>query len=453
MSDKNLFNLFEKYQLQDEGESGFGMDSEFNAPPLEVQREEPLEDGDITAMYFLESDQEEKEDRSLEGLEGPFNFKGRELYYDPKEGQYYDRGTDMYLDNEEASRVIIGESDNDGWGPGTVLDKYGFPHQDLNPPRDIGPHPMDPSPQTTYQHRDSEALEKLDKEKEEKGKVSESDEEEVVSSDYEKIPEEGSSEENLLLDDMEEYILNDDPSLTEYDDEMGIFGGDEGWSGIDSFIFGESDEKDAEERKEFSDSDAETIVDDFLMDEESLPKPPGLDSMSTPPPAPTSSIESMGVKVGDTTAPNTSGAVKVPSESEIESMSSVYEQFDLEAQGPVDYRSMCSDIDAGDEYGEDGKLGRMLDYKGSDEGEMSKRDLMQLSDYARELAQMIRDADDLPEWVQEKISIAKDKIDSAFHYIEYKLEDMREDEGLGESPISPELSQDMVSYFAEEDEY
>lgn len=34
----------------------------------------------------------------LQGLEGPFLFKsGRVLYWDPKEGRYYDRLTDIYL--------------------------------------------------------------------------------------------------------------------------------------------------------------------------------------------------------------------------------------------------------------------------------------------------------------------------------------------------------------------
>lgn len=40
-----------------------------------------------------------------EGLEGPFNFDGRILYYDPIEGAYYDPSTDFYLDDEEAMRV------------------------------------------------------------------------------------------------------------------------------------------------------------------------------------------------------------------------------------------------------------------------------------------------------------------------------------------------------------
>jgi len=35
------------------------------------------------------------------GLEGPFNFNGRVLYYDPREGKYYDPRTDFYLSYTE----------------------------------------------------------------------------------------------------------------------------------------------------------------------------------------------------------------------------------------------------------------------------------------------------------------------------------------------------------------
>jgi hypothetical protein len=47
-------------------------------------------------------DKERYTDLSAEGLEGPFMTKsGKVLYYDPKEGKYYDRDSDMYLDYEE----------------------------------------------------------------------------------------------------------------------------------------------------------------------------------------------------------------------------------------------------------------------------------------------------------------------------------------------------------------
>ena len=39
------------------------------------------------------------------GLEGPFNFTGRILYYDPFEGQYYDPKTDFYLEQAEMDLV------------------------------------------------------------------------------------------------------------------------------------------------------------------------------------------------------------------------------------------------------------------------------------------------------------------------------------------------------------
>jgi len=35
------------------------------------------------------------------GLEGPFWFVNRVLYYDAREGKYYDPTTDFYVDQEE----------------------------------------------------------------------------------------------------------------------------------------------------------------------------------------------------------------------------------------------------------------------------------------------------------------------------------------------------------------
>jgi hypothetical protein len=39
------------------------------------------------------------------GLEGPFNFSGRVLYYDNKEGAYYDPTTDFYVSREEMNAI------------------------------------------------------------------------------------------------------------------------------------------------------------------------------------------------------------------------------------------------------------------------------------------------------------------------------------------------------------
>jgi hypothetical protein len=40
------------------------------------------------------------------GLEGPFFYaNGRVLYYDPKEGQYYDPLTDYYVEQKEINEL------------------------------------------------------------------------------------------------------------------------------------------------------------------------------------------------------------------------------------------------------------------------------------------------------------------------------------------------------------
>jgi hypothetical protein len=39
------------------------------------------------------------------GLEGPFNFSGRVLYYDNIEGSYYDPKTDFYVDQVEMNQI------------------------------------------------------------------------------------------------------------------------------------------------------------------------------------------------------------------------------------------------------------------------------------------------------------------------------------------------------------
>ena len=39
------------------------------------------------------------------GLEGPFNFGGRVLYYDNKEGAYYDPRSDFYVEQDEMNQI------------------------------------------------------------------------------------------------------------------------------------------------------------------------------------------------------------------------------------------------------------------------------------------------------------------------------------------------------------
>lgn len=45
----------------------------------------------------------------IPGMEGPFRYRsGRVLYWDPKEGAYYDRGRDMYVEVEDVESAMSG---------------------------------------------------------------------------------------------------------------------------------------------------------------------------------------------------------------------------------------------------------------------------------------------------------------------------------------------------------
>ena len=65
-----------------------------------------------------------------------------------------------------------------------------------------------------------------------------------------------------------------------------------------------------------------------------------------------------------------------------------------------------------------------------EEGQMAKRQLEQLAEYANELASMLGDDTQLEGWVQSKITLAKDYISKVKHYLEDELE--MEAPGCGE---------------------
>ena len=58
---------------------------------------------------------------------------------------------------------------------------------------------------------------------------------------------------------------------------------------------------------------------------------------------------------------------------------------------------------------------------GNEEGSMARSQLMHMKNYAEELTQMISDHDDLPEWVEAKITLANDYIAKVKHYLEGDL--------------------------------
>lgn len=53
----------------------------------------------------FETDQMRTKYGPRKGLEGPFNFSGKVLYYDNIEGAYYDPTTDFYVDQQEMNLI------------------------------------------------------------------------------------------------------------------------------------------------------------------------------------------------------------------------------------------------------------------------------------------------------------------------------------------------------------
>ena len=66
------------------------------------------------------------------------------------------------------------------------------------------------------------------------------------------------------------------------------------------------------------------------------------------------------------------------------------------------------------------EAGRDFDY-GKGEGRMTRAQLHHVAEYAATLHEMIRDEDDLPEWVQSKVSVMASDIGKIKHYLEYKI--------------------------------
>ena len=79
--------------------------------------------------------------------------------------------------------------------------------------------------------------------------------------------------------------------------------------------------------------------------------------------------------------------------------------------------------------GDSAHHGRNLSYgpeKSTDhEGRATKKQLYYIFTKSQSLYDMLQDDDDLPEWVQSKISRAADKIQSAYQYLDYKIKTER----------------------------
>jgi hypothetical protein len=75
--------------------------------------------------------------------------------------------------------------------------------------------------------------------------------------------------------------------------------------------------------------------------------------------------------------------------------------------------------------------GIAMDYL-DQEGEMAKRQLSQIAEYAAELDQMLMDDTQLEAWVQAKLTKAADYIKTVKHYVEYGMEEGAYDQVNGE---------------------
>ena len=69
--------------------------------------------------------------------------------------------------------------------------------------------------------------------------------------------------------------------------------------------------------------------------------------------------------------------------------------------------------------------GRMFDYghtkSDSHEGRMTKAKLFRMGKMAQSFHDRLEDGDDLPQWVNDKVTTAEDRLRSAYEYIDYKL--------------------------------
>ena len=74
--------------------------------------------------------------------------------------------------------------------------------------------------------------------------------------------------------------------------------------------------------------------------------------------------------------------------------------------------------------------GRMLDYghtkSDSKEGRMTRSKLFRMGQMSQSMHDRLDDMDDLPEWVQDKVTTAEDRLRTAYDYIDYKLHRMKQ---------------------------
>ena len=108
--------------------------------------------------------------------------------------------------------------------------------------------------------------------------------------------------------------------------------------------------------------------------------------------------------------------------STFESAKGLPAEYDMPNQSPVLGRDEEKNVYGDYFVGEDVDIEDKGEY--DQEGDMAKGDLNRAADAALELESILSDSDNLPEWVQAKITKALDYLDTARDYMKNELEEM-----------------------------
>jgi len=92
--------------------------------------------------------------------------------------------------------------------------------------------------------------------------------------------------------------------------------------------------------------------------------------------------------------------------------------------------------------------GRMLDYghvkSDSHEGRMTRAKLFRMGKMAQSFHDRLEDGDDLPGWVQDKVTTAEDRLRAAYEYIDYKIHRMNLDGKICNESVVRKLTENYL---------
>ena len=109
LSEESLHEVLEEMLTGDQDEIDADDDGKITAKDFELLRKGKKDEQNEETIRMPDMEEDE-----IKGMEGPFQFRsGAILYWDPREGKYYNRGKDMYLTDEEAEELVMEEDEVD----------------------------------------------------------------------------------------------------------------------------------------------------------------------------------------------------------------------------------------------------------------------------------------------------------------------------------------------------